>query len=516
MHLLRIISLAALITVTFASYPLDAFGQASPRDGWGIHKIWGSRDVDEYPFVRGGYIVREWADVNPRPGEFDFSFFDTELQRYSSLGKSVFVALRGTYKPDWLFDEVPYHPDQLSLQVKNDRGTLAYWHPQFRVRHDELLQAFAAYLRQSPYRDIVYHVRLNVNALGTEHSVIDESERPRDRWVVPNGVTWVPYSDAEDEEYKSWVTDSYYDLFSSDFLLMVRSNLFSGNDGKVPPVVRQAVEDGRVGVFHTTSMPEPTSGSTERKYNVHIEYGRDGNTPVYAEPFSSSTKGSRGDQPPAQWNYWRILSDLHAGVTYISVYGVDLEQFIDDEYLAAFEFGNRYAGYETGNNAALSPGAWVALREGQLLVGDYDFLMTRMSGDDNLPLTGVGPDRERFGAWARRIPANGRMRFELDEDFAGAISGQAVTVRITYFDARNPRFTVSAAGGTEQTIRGGATGRWRTISVPIDSAAFLSGGGPDISISAKTDVTLHMVEVIRTAVLEQENRPLPEPPGDVS
>lgn len=516
MEPVRHAALAFVVAVTFALFPPVASTQMSPQAGWGVHKIWGSNDVDEYPFVRGGYIVYEWKDISPRPGEFDFSLYDAEFERYSRLGKPVFVGVRASYKPEWLFNEVPYHPDQLSLQVRNDRGTIAYWHPQYLKRHEELLQAFAAYLRQSPYRDNIYHIRLNPNALGTEHTGVNESEWPRERWIVPNGVDWVPYSEAANEAYKTWVTNLYYDLFAGDFLLMIRSIWFSGEAGAVPQSVQQAVADGRVGVFHTTSMPEPNTRSTERKYEVHMRYGRDGKSSVYAEPFSSATKGTRGDQPPAQWNYWRLLSDLHAGVTYISVYGSDLELHTDDEFLAAFEFANRYAGYQTGNNAALSPGAWVALREGQYLKGDYNFLMARMSGDDSLPLKGVGPDRERFGAWARRIPANGRMRFQLDDDFAGAISGQAVTLRITYFDSRSPRFTVTAAGGLEQTIRGSATGRWRTITLPIDSAAFLAGGGADITISAGSDVTLHMVEVIRTAILEQDDRPLPEPPEDVS
>ena len=516
MQLFRYTVLTVLFVASVALYPLAAWSQVSPQDAWGVHKIWAAKEVDEYPFVRGGYITREWADINPSPGVFDFSFFEAELERYAALGKPTSLALRGTYKPEWLFNEVPYHPDQLSQQVKNDRGTLAYWHPQLRQRHNELLQAFAEFARQSPYRDSIYAIRLSLNALGTEHSGIDESERARDRWIVPAGVDWVPYTDAVDDAYKGWVTNTYYDLFAADFLLLVRSNLFSGDDGAVPPDVKRAVEDGRVGLFHTSSVPEPTKGSTERKYDVHLQYAREGKTTVYAEPFSESTKGSRGEQPPAQWNYWRILSDLHSGVTYISVYGVDLEQYTNSEYLAAFNFANRYAGYQTGNNAALSPGAWVALREGDFLKGDYDFLMSRMSGDDNLPVSGVGPDRQRFGAWARRIPANGRIQFQIDDELAGAISGQAVTLRITYFDARSPRFTVTAAGGIEQTIRGSATSQWRTIEVPVDSAAFASNSGADVTISANTDVTLHMVEVIRTAILEQDNRPLPEPPGDVS
>jgi hypothetical protein len=279
--------------------------------------------------------------------------------------------------------------------------------------------------------------------------------------------------------------------------------------------VIRAIKLGQMGIWHSTSVPEPYSRSTEKKYEVHYQYGRDGRTPVYAEPFSSSTKGSRGDLPPAQWNYWRILSDLHAGVTFISVYGSDIEQYNDAEYAAAFDFTNRYAGYQTGDNATLSPGAWVALRDGSsdYLGGDYTFLMHRMAGDPSTDLSGVGPSWQRYGAWARRVPADGRMRFQVDDRFANTVSGQDMVLRVTYFDSRNPRFSVTA-GGNKQTFRGSAKGIWMTIDMPLGPIDFSAESGADITLSATTDVTIHMVELVRSADAVADSK-RPEPPMDV-
>jgi len=499
------LALLSLISLILLTGPAAHAAEVS-EDVWGIHKIWGKKDLDGLPFLRGGYITPEWQDINPQPGVYDFSIFDTELKRYHDLGKSVTIAIRGSYKPAYLYNEVPWHPVQQSLQVKNDEGTLAYWHPNFQQRFRELLEAFAEYLRQSPYRSTVYSIRGNINALGTEHSGIESQYQAQGQWTVPAGVDWVPYTESRDEEYKAFASELYLNVFTPDFLVLVRSVLLTGDEPNVSPAILAAIRDGRMGLFHTSSVPEPYSRSTERKYDVHMEYGRNGKTLIYAEPFSYSEKGSRGEQPPAQWNYWRILGDLHVGVTFISVYGSDIELHTDPEIAASFSFGNRYAGYQTGSNPVRSPGAWVAFRGGgEYMSGDYTFLMSRMSGDSNTELEDVGPDWQRQGAWARRIPANGRMRFQLDDRFASAIQDREVIVRIHYFDSRSPRFGVRTSAGDSRSFRGGASGTWKTVEFPIDSGSFATGSGADITLTTETQLTVHMVELVRADAGQDDN-----------
>lgn len=506
-----------MLTLCFLLTAELAVAQQRPQDTWGIHKIWGGDELDKLPFVRGGYVAVEWADVNPAPGKFDFSLFDERLAHYAALGKSATVMIRGSEKPDWMFDEIPYHPERLSKQVNNRRGTLQYWHPRFRQRHEELLDAFKKYLDSSPYRSNVYSIRQTLNAVGTEHSGINGKKRERNQWRVPRGEEFVPYSDAESRDYKRWVSQVYYDLFASDYLVFIRSVLLFEDSDALPADVVKAVEEGRVGLLHTSSTPQPESRSTAKKYTVHKRYGRDGATPVYAEPFSSSTKGSRGEQPPAQWNYWRILSDLDAGVTYISVYGSDLKRADNVEYARAFDFGNRYAGYQTGDNAVQSPGAWIALREGaNHMQGDYTFLMSRMDGDESDGLDAVGPDTQRYGAWARRIAGGNRLRLEIDERFARAAAGQDMALLVTYFDSRNPRFEIGAEGAPIQAFQGSSSGAWKTVRVPLGNVDFSRNNGADITVYAESDVILHMLELVRTGAEDSEQRPAPpEPPMDV-
>lgn len=508
-------TIATVLLATIAMLAgLDANAGQRPQDSWGIHKIWGDDALDELPFVRGGYVAVEWADVNPRPGVFDFSIMDERLAHYARLGKCATIMVRGSVKPDYMFDEIPYHPERLSLQVRNKQGTLQYWHPQFRRRHEELLVALRDYLDESPYRSTVYSIRQTLNAVGTEHSGIRKEKRDKSQWVIPAGVKFVPYSKQQSRDYKRWVSEQYHELLSPNYLVFIRSVLLFEESDNLPRSVATAVEQGEVGLLHTSSVPEPTKVSTAKKYGVHKRYGRDGATPIYAEPFSSSTKGTRGDQPPTQWNYWRILSDLDAGVTYISVYGSDLKKFRDSEYQAAFEFGNRYAGYQTGNNVLQSPGAWVAFRDGDD-PGDYTFLMNRLRGDDSEGMRAIGPATQRFGAWARRIPKGGRLRLEIDDRFAGAVAGQDMALEITYFDTSHPEFEVSATGVAAQSIRGSATDSWQTVRVPLGYADFSGNSGADITVSADSDVILHMVELVRTREPDHERLIAPDPPAEL-
>jgi hypothetical protein len=458
------------------------------------------------PFVRAGYVAAEWAEINPAPGKFDFSVLERELARYESLGKRATIMVRGGAKPGFLFEEVPYHPQALSKQVNDKRGTLQYWHPSYRAHHQAMLQAFSDFLKTTEYRDSVFSVRQTLNAVGTEHAGIKKRDRDPGQWYTPVGVEFVPYSKDRNADYKKWVSQAYYDLFAPDFLVLVRSVLLTSESADLPKQVLQAIEDGRVGLLHTSSQPEPISRSTEKKYLVHRRYGRNGNTPIYAEPFSSSTKGSRGEQPPAQWNYWRILSDLDAGVSYLAVYGKDLEAYRQPEYADAFLFANRYAGYQTARRAASSPGAWIAFREGgRFLQGDYSFLMSRLDGDANEALTAVGPDWQRFGAWARRIPAGGRMRLRLEQNIAASLADQSLVLRVTYFDSFSPSFDVSLGNGTVENFKGGANGIWKTVQMPVAPTESWKDSTVDITISADTDVTLHMVELVRKQVLAAES-----------
>jgi hypothetical protein len=269
------------------------------------------------------------------------------------------------------------------------------------------------------------------------------------------------------------------------------------------PEALRLLGTGNLGIFTTASEIEPrmpTMFVGDRP--IFLDICRTGKAVGYAESMADAT-GRHGPAQdprwcsPAQYNYWRLLSDLNLGFSMIGVYGSDLARADEPEFRAAFEFADRYAGYHA--SPSLAPGAWVALRDGGLrLKGDYSFLMRRLSDAAMKGARKAGPDDQRFGAWACTLPAGAAARFALDDDFARSLDGKPVLVRVVYLDQATGRFHARASGKTFEQPLGGS-GRWKTAEFPIDRAAFAPAEeNAPITVDADTDLTLHMIEVART------------------
>jgi len=176
------------------------------------------------------------------------------------------------------------------------------------------------------------------------------------------------------------------------------------------------------------------------------------------------------------------------------------------EFTKALEFAAKYAGYHAAPEA--SPGAWIAFRENDTVLAangvpperrklkffntDYTFLMERLPGDQSVGqgIINIGPDNQRFGAWARKLPAGKEIKLALNPTFAASLKGGA-KIRITYLDDGPGGFSVEA-GLKAHSVKMKATGRWQTAEFPI------VGNSPKIALTAgKSPLLLHMVEVVR-------------------
>lgn len=108
------------------------------------------------------------------------------------------------------------------------------------------------------------------------------------------------------------------------------------------------------------------------------------------------------------------------------------------------------------------------------------------------------------------------MRFQVDDRFASAIRDREVVIRISYFDSRSPEFGVRTSAGDSRSFRGGASGTWKTVEFPISSGSFAAGSGADITLTAESALTVHMVELVRAdAVLADNGGTRPKSPTDV-
>jgi hypothetical protein len=488
---------------------------ATPPAQRGLYAIWYERmpEVMELPYITGAQVVAQWGELETTEGQYDFSTMEAQMKKLHDQHRPFTVQVNGNKKPAWLFERVPCLPEPLGVQVRDAQGTLMYWHPVFEQAYVNFLRAYAAFLKQSPYRASVLGVRQNFNAIGTEHWRVPNDKIALSQWRVPPGTkAGEPFTPALGKAYQTRVLEMFVKTFPPDIRVFVRNNI----EHDLRQSFEQDFKAGRLCWFHTSSEMEPRKGCSGQ-YEQFLADCRTGKTLAYAEPWASAwgDHGGKSDPrwcSPPQWNYWRLLCDLHCGVSFIACYANDLEvarsgryragkdaaveaaQF-KDEFDAAFRFAARYAGYHA--SPQISPGAWVAFREGDTLTGDYTFLMHRQP-DHTREVKKSGPDDQRFGAWARLLPRDQTMQLVLDDTFAACLATQPAELRVTYLDRGTGSFDIQAAGQTFHA-QCSDSGRWKTSAWKLSRQVFgKADSGAHISLRALgADLTLHMVEIIR-------------------
>lgn len=497
----------ALASPGIAAQPTDQ--QCVPLPPFADRGIY-SLDLDseeqlaKFPFIRGGRILLQWADLEVAKGQYDFSELNLKLEKLHRLGRKATVQINGLRKPRWLYDEVAVLPRKYR-QIADPEGVLQYWDPLYVNAYLQFIEAYARHLKQSPFKNAILGIRQNFNAISTELGDLPDDAIDLKNWKpAPNGHMYdQPWSGEILREYRRKVIAKHISAFCPDIFVFIRNNVFMDNILTAEQIAM--VEQGRLGLFHTSTEHQPRQG--EVKYQAFLEYCRTGKTIAYAEGWTSIEDGATGGrktqpQPsrisPCQLSYWRNLLDLHCGVSCIAIRGKDLDLGVDEEFARGFEFANRYAGFHA--SPAMSPGAWVALREGDTLKGDYNFLMSRLEGrSTDAPLYDQGPLDQRFGGWARGIDPGGRIAFALDRRFAATL--KKVIVRVVYLDQGIGGFTVSCdVDGVKKQTRVGKenTGRWREKEISFPEARFTAFNGADIELIADGEQAIfHMVEVIR-------------------
>lgn len=516
-----VLPFAALLLMPLAALPAtDEMASASvlPPTHRGLYAIWYERmpEVMELPYINGGQVVAQWGELETAEGQYDFSKLAAKMKQLHDQKKPFTVQVNGNIKPAWLFDRVPFLPEPLGVQVRDTRGTLMYWHPVFERAYLNFLRAYAAFLKKSPYRASLLGVRQNFNALGTEHWQVPIDMICLSQWRVPSEANaGEPFTPELGRAYQTRVLETFVSEFQPEIRVFVRNS--------IAPELRQSFAQdfttGRLCWFHTSSEVEPRKG-VSGQYQQFLDDCRTGKTLAYAEPWASAWghHGGKTDPrwcSPPQWNYWRLLCDLHCGVSFIACYASDLEvahsgryrvgnlsnaesknaTTFKDEFDAAFQFAAKYAGYHASPKVA--PGAWVAFREGDTLKGDYTFLMQRET-DQTREIKNAGPGDQRFGAWARLLPRDQTMQLVLNKYFAASLATQSAELRVTYLDHGHGTFNIQAAG---QTFQGQCSdsGRWKTMTWELSRPDFgKADSGVRLCLRALgSDLTVHMVEVTR-------------------
>ncbi len=484
----------------------------------GIYAIWIKNEkVLDLPFIKGSQVMVLWSDCEVGEGKYDFSKMDALLKQYHDRGMKCTVQVNGNKKPAWMFSKIPYYPEKVAKFGMADDKTLMFWHPRFIEAYVKFIAAYADHLKTSPYRENILGVRMNFNAVGTEHLSPGKAADHLEKWIQPDGSKEpLPgYSKKVQQEYQKTVFEAHVKNFSPDIFLFLRANVSE----EIAAPHADLFASGHMGWFVTGALPiESPHEFFQTVYGIFGKYTRTGKALGYAEPIKDSF-GYGGAETkdlkylgPARFNYWRLLLDLHYGISYIACYGEDLSIAVDGKntsgsfpdlkpfYTLAFQFADKYAGYL--NDAAHSPGAWVALRQADhpdpklIRTDDCEFLMKRLP-DDSKGVTDVGPKDQGYGGWARVLAPGKIMRFRLDERFALSLEEAPFTASLIYLDNGTGKLTLRVSG-KELPIEMKNTGRFEKAQLQIGPSHW-AAGGPDISVenTEETDATLHMLEITR-------------------
>ncbi len=509
-----------------------------------MYAIWIGKDghLLNQPYLKGGQIVLQWADIEKGPGVYDWSIMDNWMKRYYDLNIYATLQVNGNNKPKWMFGQIPYYPGKLSQQVKDDY-TLMFWHPRFKQAYLDFIKAWAEHLKHSPYLRSIIGVRMNLNPYGTEHQYpskyVKDKGEDFSKWVIPDGdMQAKPWNQKDVSQYVKDVLDQYVKELSPIVKVFVRN-------GIVEDLRREYENDfreGRLAWFHTSSEAE--SRGNERQYMVFMDYCRAGRTYAYAEPWASAWGEHGGVKDPrfcspSQWNYWRILMDINCGVSFLATYGSDLDipvkgmrfgkkvsDIMKNEFRSAFDFGAKYVGKH--RYPETTPGVWAAFRQCdsslcwkkplRYLTEDYT-LLTLVQPGNSVGVHNVGSDESRYGAWARILPENGKMSVVMHPSFVKANEGSQMSIRVIYLDDGDNQWSVSY-GGKDYVVKNTNSGKWKekvwnvkgTKPLNGDEAGKLVEQGmiagknkkqiaaliPDITIKAlKGNTIFHLLEVYK-------------------
>ncbi|MEO0422154.1 MAG: beta-galactosidase [Pseudomonadota bacterium] len=512
--------LGALALLAACATPEDAQDVASPPPSAslanqfpvGIYAVWhGTRqDVFASPAVVGGQVWALWAQVEPAPGEYDFSLLDERLEAIRNAGRQATVQLNANDHPAWLFDRVPYLPLQLHT-VRSERGTPMYWHPTYLSAQLALIDALARWIRTHPHRDTIAAVRLSYNAVGTEGLTIPEGYREASAWErgpgVAPGTDWTPERAVN---YAEGVIDQYIDKVAPVAFLLVRRAVFQEDQSRLGKGAQGArlrtrlqplLDAGRAGVFHTSSDIQPrNSGFSRDVYETMRTQCREGRRICYAEAITLAAD-RRTDYPATaapsatQWFYWRVLSDLHLGVSRLAVNRLDLIRSQDPGVALGLAFARRHLGAHLSPSA--SGGAWIAFRRGDFIPGDYGVLaLARGCGER---VTGVGPADQPYGLWATRLRSRDTCEVHFNEDFLADAGTDALQLTVLARATQDGPASLGLSGlgqrSAQLTVPGG--GAWHALRITLIPNNAEAALWPLHVETLDHPVDLHLIELTR-------------------
>jgi hypothetical protein len=335
-----------------------------PDDCWGVYSWagWSPRSVtrEKCPLIKGVPIILKWAQLEPRPGEFEFE---------RELGDKLALAVENDFytfvmvwyapnAPRWLYENgVPEvkMTETISPRRKQRNWTFQYYLDEDYIRYyHRILQKLGQYIRGLPahLRELIVFIQSAEGSTGDgfcyKGEPLDSRYRiSRNQWSEFRMAAWKVLTQAlKDENGK------------------VAVHLLVNYDSN-----RQAEYDWLMKNLDTIGLK---NGMFSHGYHISDTQQRLANWRQFVGEVKAAGKSffSRGEQD-AEWKvcgwssrnaqqalYWSALFATHCG---LDMWNLPWEACQGQTYAPAINFFNKYA---ARHDASKSPFAFCALRKG--------------------------------------------------------------------------------------------------------------------------------------------------------
>jgi Beta-galactosidase len=281
------------------------------------------------PLVDGISIRQAWRELERSPGDYDWSFLDSEISRAAKAGKGVLLRVlsEGPSTPQWALDGVQTfrYEDRNRYHAGHSGLVAVYWDKTYLARKKAMIQALGAHFSSNPA------VRVVAAICASSHS--GDWAVPHSRFDIANWYA-IGYSPERMIDVCKQIIDVTMQSFPRQCV-----TLAVGRDGRLDPdpnyVARAAVQYGRshysgrfIAQKNSLAATTPLPGAPDLK---HFEMLRESGSDVagqllwysYGDP-TCRNNGGRGPCDPETTLRRAVDVGLAYRMRYIEIYEQDV------------------------------------------------------------------------------------------------------------------------------------------------------------------------------------------------
>lgn len=384
-------TLSSDISVHSYTNPEESADQEKiPRpDFCGIWGIWGGERVsaEGRPWFKGVVTTTSWSEIEPQNGVFSWDAFDNKIKSITDKGlKVMLMVYHGNQCPDWLYDEVGVPVVRITGNHRSDSSKYPYFlDPKYKPLLTRMINETARHIASYPpeLKEMIVGVQCPTGKSGDPQAYHSGTLNDEKYAIGLQSPEWREWTIDMIKVYR----DAYKDFKPPFFML------FKGPNPSTQDWLLENIPD---------SWRKPHAIAQGYQFNNEIRVMNElyPQTSTYVDGVVIRTRGELDNTEYGRenwfnaapvWNvYWSGLWNL--------TYGLDIWSHLpgvleDDRHVPAFTFYSEYAGYK---NAADSPGAWVALRDGLDYMDTIRFPEGRFGLVNKQGAGGRGENNERY------------------------------------------------------------------------------------------------------------------------